>query len=304
MNIVSFLLSLVVVKALHIITTPISSLSISAIHKLPRLYVPDSLIANTQLTLNEENAHYVKNVMRLRAGSHLRVFNPQHGEFVSMVHSLSKGKRSEDVSIEVHSKCRSAREDSYPTKLLFSPIKKDKLKLLIEKGTELGVRSFHPIITQNCNTDITSSAMQESLQHVIVQSVEQSERLSIPSLETPISLSQLIQSWNTSDLNSSQCQQSTHSRCFVCRERSDRTHIPSFLQALHSKEDILTASKDPFSVMIGPEGGFTEQEFLQLQPFVTFVSLGNNVLRAETAGIAALSIVSSWFEFLVQKSLS
>ncbi len=274
-----------------------SSLTISAIQKLPRLYVPESLIANTQLELNAENAHYVKNVMRLRVGSQLRVFNPQHGEFVSVVHNLSRGKRSEDVSIEIQSQFRTAAEDSYPIKLLFSPIKKDKLKLLIEKGTELGVRSFHPIITQNCNVDISTPAIQESLHHVIIQSVEQSERLSVPKLETPITLSQLIQSWKALNHH-----ENLSNYRFICRERSDRSTIPSLLKAVQNTDNTNPLNKEPYIVLIGPEGGFSEQEFVQLESLVSFVSLGHTVLRAETAGIAALSILSNWCESIANKS--
>lgn len=268
-------------------------------YKLPRLYIPSLLAPGAVVSLDEENINYVKNVMRLKNGSQLRVFNPQNGEFSCSIRYSNPNRKNTAVDLEVLHQLRSKDEASnIQVKLLFSPIKKDKIKLLLEKCTELGVESFQPIITQNTNVEYSSVGWQRGLNSLLVQSSEQCERISLPTLLEPMTLAQL--------LNNNVKKQPGASVLFIGRERGNLKDgcTVSLLTALDQLQPLVTSEQErivDISVLIGPEGGFTKEEFQLMEscsattgPGMTFVSLGDNVLRAETASIAAISIITAW----------
>jgi 16S rRNA (uracil1498-N3)-methyltransferase len=173
-----------------------------------------------------------------------------------------------------------------------SPIKMKRMKIAVEKATECGVSSIIPVVTQNTNSAYDESDL-DTLRKTIIQSAEQCERLTIPQLYSPISFQQFVDSWQipsgTSPLSSST------RKLFVCRERSDDDTL-SITQAMMNcyadmKAKHAASSNVTIGVFVGPEGGITTQEITSMQELDTVetVSLGETVLRSDTACIAAVS---------------
>jgi len=185
-----------------------------------------------------------------------------------------------------------APESAAAVHLFFAPIKKQRVKLLLEKATELGVSRLSPVITQNTNEKWAAAADDDedggSFGRILVESAEQCERLSVPILAAPTPLSSLLSSFPQSH------PPQTH--LLVCRERcADATPL---LSSLGGAAGGGVAALPPVCLLVGPEGGFTDNELRDMasRPFVRFVSLGENVLRAETAALAALAITTAWLQ--------
>ena len=282
--------------------------SLEKCHKLPRMHIPDAIKAvNSTLQLDEVNTNYVHNVMRLRDGDHIRIFNAKSGEFIAtIIGSDSRNpRRPSKLNISTCRRLRDAedsQQQQHETKgptlsLWFAPVKKDKMKLLVEKATELGVDTFQPVITQNTVADITTDKFQKSLNTVIVQSIEQCERLAIPDLHPPLSWDAFLK----------QLAGPTASHFLICRERAAHDtegRVKPLLGALATLNQL--TKKDNLVVLVGPEGGFTAKEFQDMERVLSgsaaqrgqFVSLGPQVLRAETAVISSLAGVSLWRDSL------
>lgn len=265
-----------------------SSSSSKGVHKLPRLFVDQDLEEGKTVTLCGDEAHYIGNVMRVKPGFSFRGFNGRSGQgeylFEISESTSSRGGKAggPEVRAEVKRMLRSFDEEvamrrgSGDITLYFAPIKKPKLKLVLEKATELGLTKLVPVLSQNVNVNLDFDK-DASFDRVIKESAEQCERMDLPMFEKePVTLSSLIQGWKGGPL-------------LVCRERS--VSADPLLKVLLEGEEGTAAR----GLLVGPEGGFTDAEFDEMtrSPAVRFVSLGSNVLRAETAAIAALATVSA-----------
>jgi 16S rRNA (uracil1498-N3)-methyltransferase len=252
--------------------------------KLPRIYLKNvKLQSQNTGILDENDTNYVKNVMRLKDGEQIRVFNEINGEYLARL-SFDGKKKHPIVTITMETCLREPESFLNRRKihLYFAPIKKERMKLMFEKCTELGVDSFQPVITQNTNVDSEQlSSMYESLEKIIVQSVEQSEQIRIPTFHSkpPSDFSGLLSYFNSIDKRKH--------LLLVCRERYYGESIVHVLSKLSS-------STESISVFVGPEGGFTQVELESLSSAAQFVSLGNTVLRSETASIAAIANIVPW----------
>lgn len=291
-------------------STQIENWSLDKCHKLPRIYV-DQVFSGieSKLQLDEANTNYVHNVMRLRSGDYVRIFNERYGEYIAAIvgSDTRNSRRVSKLTLSLSRQLLAATVaiDSKKPQLsiYFAPVKKDKMKLIVEKATELGVNEFQPIITQNTNVDISSESMISSLKTVIIQSVEQSERLDVPLMHPSLTWGE-FRNRVTEAINSS----SSPTLFLLCRERSDQTLVHPLLKILSN----VKTNVSKIVIVIGPEGGFTQQEFRDLETLAALatpleskatavyqVSLGNQVLRAETAAIASISVVSLWRDSLV-----
>ena len=155
--------------------------------------------------------------------------------------------------------------------LLFAPIKRARLEWLVEKATELGASALMPVWTRHTQVERLNL---DRLQAHAVAAAEQSERLSVPELRAPEALDAVLGKWPS------------ERRLIVCDETGGGEPIADALARLD-----LTAC----ALLTGPEGGFAENEldYLNSLPFVSRVGLGPRVLRADTAAIAALSVVQA-----------
>ncbi len=227
-----------------------------------RLYIDGPLSAGQLVDLPSDQAHYVNNVMRLSVGDELALFNGQDGEWSARIIEARKKR----CSLEVGTKTRG--QDSSPDLwLVFAPIKKQRLDFIIEKATELGVSALKPVITRRT---IVSKIRTDRLHAQAIEASEQCERLNIPQVDDAVSLPQLLNDWPS------------ERRLFVLDERGGAEPI---LEAFQNTEP------GPHAILTGPEGGFdpSELDLLRKNSFVTPISVGPRILRADTAALAAIS---------------
>ncbi len=227
---------------------------------LIRLFVPEPLSAGAVIATNQGQAHYLAHVMRQNLGDELRLFNGRDGEWRARIELI----RRNAVMLQVAKQIR-PQEAEADLWLAFAPLKRDLTALVVEKSTELGVSAILPVITARSQT---SKVNLERLSLIAREAAEQSERLTVPVVKAPTPLDLLLRSWPP------------ERRLAVAAERRDAG--PRAAGPL---------APPAGGLLIGPEGGFTDAELdgLTRYPFVTLISLGARILRAETAAIAGLA---------------
>lgn len=208
-----------------------------------------------------EQAHYLVNVLRVKAGDEVYVFNGRDGEFCTKVVLCAK----KDCRLEVKSLYKNF-EKSPDVWLLFAPLKKDNTDLAVEKATELGVSKILPVITEYTNA---TKVRCERLQAQIIEASEQSRRQDVPQLAEAETLQHVLQNWPAERM------------LFYLDETGGGTEIAN----------AFTNNAEPAALLVGPEGGFSQKELeiLQKCKYTCAITLGKRILRAETAVIAALS---------------
>jgi 16S rRNA (uracil1498-N3)-methyltransferase len=228
-----------------------------------RLYLSSTLAEGGAATLDAAQAHRLRHVLRLGAGAAVAGFNANDGEFLCRVVEL--GRSGGLLDVEQRLRAPQPEADLW---LLFAPIKRLRLDWLIEKGTELGVAAFVPVMTARTQPERINP--ERLLTHAIA-AVEQSERMAPPQIRPAAPLSVVLAAWPA------------ERRLIVCDETSRGAPIAEALADFPADA--------PTALLIGPEGGFAETELdaLRKLPFVTAVGLGPRVLRAETAALAALA---------------
>jgi 16S rRNA (uracil1498-N3)-methyltransferase len=236
-------------------------------HNFPRLFLPSSIENGQPIIIPENQSHYLKNVLRHVEGDLIRVFNPESGEYIGKITNIGK----KHITIEIQNQIRSIEIETTEIHLFFSPIKKDRNDILIEKAVELGVTHFHPVLFART---IAREIKVERIHAQIIEAAEQCERLSIPTLAPLKEFKKALNEWDK-DIP-----------MMAAIERTDDT--------LLSKISLKT---NRVGLCIGPEGGITEEEIeiLKAKKFVTPVSFGKNILRAETAVFYGISILSTLF---------
>jgi 16S rRNA (uracil1498-N3)-methyltransferase len=229
-----------------------------------RLYMPVPLAEGGIAPLDAAQAHRLRNVLRLGAGAAVAGFNPRDGEFLCRVAEL--GRTGGALAVEARLRSPEPEADLW---LIFAPIKRLRIDWLIEKGTELGVGAFVPVMTERTQPERLN---RERLAAHAIAAAEQCERLSVPDIRPIGKLSSLVNAW------------AEERRLIVCDETGGGAPIAEALA------DLPPAA--PAAVVIGPEGGFAQRELDALRnlPFVTTVGLGPRVLRAETAALAAVAV--------------
>lgn len=226
---------------------------------IPRLFVDHPLRAGIEIAGSAGQAHYLGAVLRRAAGDEICLFNGQDGEWRARIGAMRRDRIA--FLPEVRLRPQAPEDDLW---LLFALLKRDTTDLVIEKATELGVSVIQPVITARTNTGRIN---QDRLRAIATEAAEQCERLTVPDVRPPRDLSDMLLSW-------------PHDRpLFVATERADIMPAPPVT--------------GPCALLVGPEGGFTpaELETLPRYPFVTPVSLGPRVLRAETACLVGLTLL-------------
>jgi 16S rRNA (uracil1498-N3)-methyltransferase len=237
------------------------------LHRLPRLYVQSPLEPGREAVSSEEQLHYLRNVMRRQIGDDVVLFNGEDGEWRATIQSLSKDRASFNLIEQTRKQLNES--DLW---LYFAPVKRDALDFMVEKASELGACMMQPVMTAHTNAERVNT---DRLQLIACEAAEQCERLTIPSIEEPISLKEMLEQFPRDRV------------LILCAEAGHVTPIGEALRRLAPAG--LTWRKS--AILIGPEGGFNADELkaLRSMPNTVAVSLGPRILRAETAAIAALS---------------
>lgn len=233
---------------------------------LTRLFIDAPLLQGATLPLPEAQSHYLAHVLRAKSGESLRLFNGHDGEWRATIIGITK----RGVTLGVVSQTR-LQDTSPDLWLLLAPIKKTPLDYIVQKATELGVSRLQPVITRRT---IVGRVNSDRMRANAIEAAEQSERLSVPLIKEPITLDKLIAEWDA-----------TRQLMFCDEGRG----------APPARGALASAPKSPWGILTGPEGGFdpVEREMLRVQSFVTPVSLGPRIMRADTASLAAIAVWQS-----------
>ena len=224
-----------------------------------RLFYSKSLSLNLTDKLDKSQSHYVSKVMRLKEKEVFSLFNSS-GEWEAKISNITKSIVEFNVTKQLRH-----RENTKDLWLAFSPIKSNYFNFMIQKATELGVTKFLPIIFERT---IVRKINKERLEKVIIEAAEQSNRITVPSIEDPQKLKSFL--------------------------NNDMDLIFTDLYTANTKIDLTKLTIKPTCVIIGPEGDFSEQEREEILKFngVQSVKINENILRSETAVISALSIIN------------
>ena len=227
-----------------------------------RLFFSESLSINLESKLNKSQSHYLAKVMRIKIGDNFSLFN-SNGEWLAKILDISKGivefiiiekLRHKDITKEIW--------------LAFSPIKSNYFNFMIQKATELGVTRFIPIIFDRT---IVRKINKERIEKIIIEATEQSNRINIPILEKPQNLKK-----------------------FLSNNLKKIDLVFTDLNTTKKKLEINKEANKPLCAIVGPEGDFTEKERELILNFksVKSININQNILRAETATISIISIIS------------
>ena len=238
-----------------------------------RLFIAEETPAfaeGLRLTLNPDQGRYLAQVMRQRVGDEVLLFNGRDGEWKAALTDV--GKKS--VHLEILTQTRQQPEVRGPV-LAIALVKRSALEYIVEKATELGVKHIQLLTTYRTNIGHTNV---ERLVSIAKESAEQTERLDIPGISTPVKLDNFLDRGAFDTLVFAD-EDSTH-------ETSNRTIMP-MLAALNA-----TPPGAQTVILIGPEGGFSDEERTRLRslPKCQPVNLGPRILRADTAAISALTL--------------
>jgi 16S rRNA (uracil1498-N3)-methyltransferase len=234
--------------------------------RAPRLFVDAPLSAGQTVPLERNQSNYLGNVLRLSAGEQVLVFNGRDGEWQAQI----EGRKRPD-SLEILTQRRP--QDRLPDiAYVFAPLKHARLDYMVQKAVEMGAAKLQPVLTRFTQVSRVNG---ERMRANVVEAAEQCGILSLADVAEPMPLDRYLS-------------QRQPERLLVFCDEAAETISP--LQALQSG-----GASDGIDILIGPEGGFAEEEraLLLRQQRTLRLSLGPRILRADTAGVAALALVQA-----------
>jgi len=231
-----------------------------------RLFVDSDLRSDGRVELSPPQAHYLTAVLRLKLGAKLLVFNGRDGEWVATLAETHK----RGAALAIDSQMR-PQENGPDLDYVFAPLKRSRLDYMVQKATEMGVARLRPVVTERTIAERVNS---ERMRANVVEAAEQCGILRVPEVELPTKLDSALDAWDPSR------------RIVFCDEEDRGTDPVGTLMGLEP---------GPLAVLVGPEGGFSprERERLLAKPFVTALSLGPRIMRADTAAVAVLALVNA-----------
>lgn len=224
---------------------------------LPRLFVRQPLNEGAALQLDGGQANYLGNVLRLGVGAQLLVFDGVSGEWLARI--ADAGKKRMTLSVDQKTREPETIPDVW---LAFAPVKRTQTDWLVEKATELGVARLIPVMTQRT---VAERVRLDRLEIITIEAAEQCGRTRVPQIVEPLPLRKLID------------------------ELGPARHL-YFADEGGGEPIASTFVEGPALILVGPEGGFTEEERQLVRGSgASPISLGPRILRAETAALAALA---------------
>ena len=227
-----------------------------------RLFFSEGLSLNLTAKLDKSQSHYVNKVMRIKVNETFSLFN-SGGEWEAKIIEISKSIVEFNITKQLRQK-----ENIKEVWLAFSPIKSNYFNFMIQKATELGVTKFLPIIFDRT---VVRKINKDRLQKIIIEASEQSNRINVPLIEKLQNLKK-----------------------FLSENKDKIDLIFTDLNSENKKFDAKKLTNKPICLIIGPEGDFSETEREEILSFdgVKPIKINENILRAETAAISAISIIN------------
>jgi 16S rRNA (uracil1498-N3)-methyltransferase len=238
----------------------------------PRLFLGQTLAQGATLGLEAAQANYLVNVLRLKAGANVLVFNGRDGEWRAEL--TATGKKKAALNVVERTREQTVAPDLH---YLFSPLKHARLDYMVQKAVEMGVSRLAPIMMRHTQAERVNL---DRMRANAIEAAEQCGVLNVPEIVEPRKFESLTRGWKAERL------------LVFCDEDAD---VKDPVAALASARSGGLAGRLPISVLVGPEGGFAEHErdaLLKL-PNVVRLALGPRILRADTAAIAALTLVQA-----------
>jgi 16S rRNA (uracil1498-N3)-methyltransferase len=235
-----------------------------------RLFVEQPLAEGTTLGLEAAQANYLINVLRLKAGASVLVFNGRDGEWRAEL--AAAGKRKAALNVVERMRQQTAAGSLH---YLFSPLKHARLDYMVQKAVEMGASRLQPILTRHTQaTRVNLDRMRANA----IEAAEQCGILTLPEIAAPVSLERML------------AERKAERLLVFCDEDAEVKDPVEALTAARPQ-----AAPPALAVLIGPEGGFAEDERSALlrAPNVVRLALGPRILRADTAAVAALTLVAA-----------
>lgn len=235
-----------------------------------RLYLRAPLAGGARVLLDRPQANYLVNVLRLRPGAQVPVFNGHDGEWQATL--VDEGRKAWRLDVAAQTRPQPPSPDLH---YLFVPLKQARLDYMVEKAVEMGVGRLRPVLSQHGQV---ARLNPDRIAAHAIEAAEQCGLLSVPTIDPPRPLVAIIDGWQEEEASR---------RIVFCDEQL--VDDPDPLSILSRLEP------SPHAVLVGPEGGFSdgERRLLRSRPFVTALPLGPRILRAETAAVAALALVQA-----------
>jgi 16S rRNA (uracil1498-N3)-methyltransferase len=235
--------------------------------RAPRLFVEGEFASGQSIALTREQSHYLVHVMRSRAGTVLRVFNGNDGEWLAELDETTRKHSAITLIRQIRPQVPLGR-----ISWLFAPLKQARLDYMVQKAVEMGVVRMQPVLTQHT---MVQRLNLDRMRANAIEAAEQCHLLAIPAVEAEMKLDKAIAALSDDTV------------LVFCDEGADLVPPVKALQAVPQNK--------PVAVLIGPEGGFSEKErgWLLDYPNVIRLSLGPRIMRADTAAVAALTLVQA-----------
>ncbi|MCF6318476.1 MAG: 16S rRNA (uracil(1498)-N(3))-methyltransferase [Proteobacteria bacterium] len=241
--------------------------------RLHRIYYPFIAEVEQNVLIENQRAHYLRNVLRLKIGNNLKIFNHQGQEFLAEIVALNK------KTAEVHliKPIQTIPPSKLNITLIQSLSKGERMDYTVQKATELGIATIQPITSEYCEVKLKGARLEKKLEHwknIIISACEQSFRTDIPAILAPLSIQEYCQT--------------KHQGILLEPEENKTTR------------QVAKYHWQQFDIVIGPEGGWSPQDLSQLKSTeLTGIQFGQRILRTETMAPAILAAIHSlWGDFV------
>ncbi len=241
--------------------------------RLHRIYYPFSANIGESINIEGDRAHYMRNVLRLKTGKQIRIFNHFRQEFLAEIIAVNK----KELVVNLIETIDTILASKLNIRLIQSLSKGERMDYTVQKATELGIDSILPITSEYCEVKLKGTRLDKKLKHwknIAISACEQSFRADIPEILAPISLADYCKDQHQG----------------ILLEPEEKQTIQSIAQLKWQK----------FDIVVGPEGGWSETDLKQLQATgLTGIQFGSRILRTETVAPAILAAIHSlWGDFV------
>jgi len=232
----------------------------------PRLYVSAPLAAGAAIALDRGQAHYLTDVLRLKEGHRVLVFNGRDGEWSA---TIATAKRAATLHLGAKTRAQTTAAELH---YLFAPLKAARLDYMVQKAVEMGASRLQPVLTRHGQV---ARVNLDRMRANAIEAAEQCGILALPEIAPPLALARLI------------AEREPARFLVFCDENAETADPTAALRRI--------PRRSPLAVLVGPEGGFAEDERAALNtlPNVVRLSLGPRILRADTAAVAVLALVQA-----------